>query len=204
MNKCVWIIVAVIVWTGVCHAGEQGFPLVSGICLLENEAYRTGLPPAKITIGMQVLNDALFKVSSRGRVIKAGLFRKGFNSIALPSASLFRETNTHTFILECMAGESVVVKEIMIDIRMVPLYVVQKKGEERKQHVYTLSFFIGDTLLYSTRKFTLSDISFKMDLPPWEGQYDPFGLIDDPQKPVTGVSILGAVAGLYQIAKEDT
>jgi hypothetical protein len=134
-------------------------------------------------------------------VLQAGLFREGFNSIDLFSRDFFRNSRTHTFILECKAGELVEVKEILIDIRMVPLYVVQKKGEEKKQTVYTLSFLIGDQLIYSTRKFALGDISFKMELPPWEGQYDPHGLIDDVEKPSSGIPILGAVASLYQLAR---
>ena len=202
MNKCVWITVVIFLWTGVCAADEQGFPLVSGICLVENEVYQRNLPPGKITIGMQVRADTLFKISFEDRVLQAGLFRKGFNTIALPSADFFRKTGTHTFILECKSDESVVVKEIVINIRLVPLYVVQKMGEERKQHVYTLSFLIGDRLIYSTRKFALSDISFKLELPPWEGRYNPFGLIDGTKKPVSGIPILGAaVAGLYYLAK---
>ncbi len=201
MNRCIWIPVIVLLGTGLCAAQEQGFPLVSGVCLLENSAYRTGLPPGKITIGMQVRTDTLFKISSGGRVLQAGLFREGFNSIDLFSRDFFRSSGTHAFILECKAGESVVVKEIQLDIRMVPLYVVQEKGEEKKQHVFTLSFLIGDQLIYSTRKFALGDISFKLELPPWEAQYDPFGLIDDVEKPSSGVSILGAVASLYQLAK---
>ncbi|MEE8605577.1 MAG: hypothetical protein V3S65_09390 [Candidatus Aminicenantaceae bacterium] len=200
MNKCVWITVVVFLWTGVCAADEQGFPLVSGICLVENEVYQRGLPPGKITIGMQVRTDTLFKISFGDRVLQAGLFRKGFNTIALPSTDFFRKTDTYTFILGCKSGESVVDKEIVIDIRLVPLYVVQKMGEEKKQHVYTLSFLIGDRLIYSTRKFSLSDISFKLELPPWEGIYNPFGLIDRTQKPVSGIPILGAVAGLYHLA----
>ena len=150
---------------------------------------------------MQVRTDTLFKISFGDRVLQAGLFRKGFNTIALSSADFFRKRGTHTFILECKAGESVVSKEIAIDIRIIPLYVVQKMGEERKQHVYTLSFLIGDRLIYSTRKFALRDISFKLDLPPWEGRYNPFGLIDGKQKPESGIPILGAVAGLYHLAK---
>ena len=201
MNRCIWIPVIVLLGAGVFAAQEQGFPLVSGVCLLENSAYRTGLPPGKVTIAMQVRTDTLFKISSGDRVLQAGLFREGFNSIALYSKDFFRNSGTHTFILECKAGESVVVKEIRIDIRMVPLYFVPKKGEEKKQHVFTLSFLIGDQLIYSTRKFALGDISFKLELPPWEGQYDPFGLIDDKEKPSSGVPILGAVAVLYQLGK---
>jgi len=201
MNKCVWTIVIVFLWAGVCAADEQGFPLVSGICLVENEVYQRSLPPGKITIGMQIRTDALFKISLGDRILQAGLFRKGFNTVVLPSQGFFQKTDTHTFILECKADESVVSKEIVIDIRIIPLYVVQKMGEERKQHAYTLSFLIGDRLIYSTIKFALSDISFKLELPPWEGRYNPFGLIEGTQKPVSGIPILGAVAGLYHLAK---
>jgi hypothetical protein len=201
MNKCVWISVIVCLGTGIFAADEQGFPLVSGMCLVENTAYQTGLPPGKITIGMQVRNDALFKISFKNRVLHAGLLRRGFNTIALPSSAFFQKTDTHTFILECKADESVIVKEIDINIRILPLYVVQQRGEERKKHVYTLSFLIGDRLIYATRKFAPGDISFKLELPPSLGQYDPFGLIKGAQKPITGIPILGAVAGLYHLAK---
>ncbi|UCE40058.1 MAG: hypothetical protein JSV17_11340 [Candidatus Aminicenantes bacterium] len=201
MNRGVWTLVIVILCAGVCVADEQGFPLVSGICLVENEAYQKGLPPGKITIGLQVRSDAFFKISFKDQVLRAGLFLKGFNTIALPSPDFFRKTDTHRFILECKSDESVVSKEIVIDIRIAPIYLVQKKGEERKQHVYTLSFLIGDRLVYSKRKFSSRGISFKLELPPWEGRYNPFGLIDGTQKPVTGISILSVAAGLYHLAK---
>jgi hypothetical protein len=201
MNKFIWILWVVFLFPGVCAGEEEGFPLVSGICLVKNEAYHGGLPPGRITIGLQVRSDALFKISAQDRVLKGGLFRKGFNSIALPAPDFFTKTDTHIFMLECMANGSAVVKEIVIEIRIVPLYVVQKMGRERKKHTFTLSFFIGDRLIYSTRKFPLSDITFNLELPPSHGRYDPFGLIDGTKKPVNGVSILGAVAGLYHLAK---
>jgi hypothetical protein len=201
MNKFIWILWVVFLFPGVSAGDEEGFPLVSGICLVENEAYHGGSPPGKITIGLQVRTDTLFKISAGDRVLQGGLFRKGFNTIALPAPGFFTKADTHKFLLECMADGSVVVKEIVIDVRIIPLYVVQKMGKERKKHTFTLSFFIGDRLIYSTRKFPLSDITFKLELPPSHGRYDPFGLIDGTQKPVSGVPILGAVAGLYHLAK---
>jgi hypothetical protein len=201
MNKFAWILSLVFLFTGVSAGDKEGFPLVSGICLVENAVYRRSLPPGQITIGLQVRTDALFKISTQGRVIQGGLFQKGFNSLALAATDFFDRTETHIFILECKANESIVKKEITIDIRIVPLYVVQKRGGERKKHAFTLSFFIGKRLIYSTRKFSLSDISFKLELPPSHGRYDPFGLIDGAQKPVSGIPIFGAVAGLYQLAK---
>lgn len=186
---------------GICAGDEEGFPLVSGICLVENKVYQRDFPPGKITVGLQVQSDSLFKIFAQDRVVQGGLFRKGFNSVILPASDFFKRTDTHSFILECKADETVVSKEIIIDIRILPLYVVQKMGKERKTHEFALSFFIGDRMIYSTRKFTPSDISFKIDLPPSRGEYDPFGRIDGTQKPVSGVPILGAVAGLYHLAK---
>jgi hypothetical protein len=201
MNKLFWVSVFVLFCTVVCAAQEQGFPLISGICLVEDEVYQKNLPPSKITVGFQVREDTLFKISFKDRVLDAGLFRKGFNTISLPSSDLFQKTVTHTFILECKSDETLVTKEILIDIRLVPLYIVQKRGEESKQLVFTLSFLIGDRLVYSTRKFSAIPISFDLELPPWEGRYDPFGRIDGAQKPVEGFPLMGVVAGLYHLAK---
>jgi hypothetical protein len=201
MNKIVCLLWIVFFLAGVCSGEEEGFPLLSGICLVENEVYQRDLPPGRITIGLQVLTDALYKMSSQGRVLQGGVFRKGFNFLPLSAQDFFNKTDTHTFVLECKADEWIVKKEIVIDIRIVPLYVVQKKGEERKKHEFTLSFFIGNELIYATKKFALSDISFKIDLPPSLGRYDPFGPIDGIKKPAEGIPLLGAVAGLYYLAK---
>jgi hypothetical protein len=186
-----------VIWT----AEEQGFPLVSGICLLEDKAYEKSLPPGTIKIGLQARTDTLFKISLKDRVFDAGLLRKGFNTLSLPTKDFFQETDVHRFILDCRSDESIVTKEILIDIRLVPLYLVQKGSEGKKQLVYTVSFLIGNELLYATRKFSPSPISFDLELPPWEGRYNPFGLMDGTQKPATGIPLLGAVAGLYHLAK---
>ena len=66
------------IWTvfflaGVCLGEEEGIPLVSGICLVENEVYKRGLPPGKLTVGLQVQEDALYKLSSQDRMLDAGV-----------------------------------------------------------------------------------------------------------------------------------
>lgn len=165
--------------------------------------YKKSLPPGKITIGFDVRADTLYKIFSEKQVIQAGLFRKGFHAVDLRSSDFFRKTGTHRFELECKWGDSVIAKEITIDIRLLPLYIVQKASQSWKQRVYSLSFLIGDELVYSTRKFAPADISFKIDLPPWEARYNPFGLMDGIQKPptATGIPILGAAVGLYYLVK---
>ncbi len=201
MNKFISILVFLLLFSGVNAGEEGGFPLVSGVCLLDSGVYKRNLPPGRIAVGLEVRSESLYKISARGRVLQAGVFPKGFQSFELDAAGFFDRTNSHSFLLECKSGEMVVKKEVTIDIRLLPLYIVQKKGEERKKHVFSLSFFIGDRMLYSTRKFPPSDISFKLDLPPSDGRYNPFGLIDGAQKPVSGIPIMGAVTGLYQLAK---
>jgi hypothetical protein len=201
MNKFIRIVFSIVLLVGVYAGAEEGYPLISGICLLETEAYQKGLPPSKIAVGLQVRTDTLYKISTHGQVFQGGIFPKGFNTLILPAVGFFNHTDTHTFLLECKEGESVAIKKIVIDIRIIPLYIVQKVGEERKKHEFTLSFFIGDQLIYSTKKFPMSDITFTLDLPPSDGKYNPFGLIDGTQKPISGVSILGAVAGIYHLAK---
>lgn len=201
MSKSIFLFWIVIFLAVLCSGEQKGFPPVSGICLVENEAYQKSLPPGKITIGLDALTEVLYKISSEGRVLYGGVLRKGFNFLPLSARGKFNKSDTYTFVLECKADEWTIKKEIVIDIILVPLYVVQKRGEERKKYEFTLSFYISDRLIYATKKFAASDISFKIDLPPSTGRYDPFGLIDDVKKPPEGISIFGAVAGLYQVAK---
>lgn len=201
MNKFVWVLCLLIFFRGGVAYDQEGFPLLSGIYLVDSGDYAKGLPPSEITVGFQVRSEALYKISSRGRVIKGGIFQKGFNSIDLEAGDFFDRTETHSFLLECKAGEAVIQKEIMINIRIFPLYIVQKRGEERKRHEFTLAFYLGDRMIYATKKFPARDISFTLELPPSTGQYNPFGLIDGAKKPVSGIPIMGAVSSLYQLAK---
>jgi len=201
MNKVVCTAVFLLLFIGLYARQELKLPLVTGICLMENESYKKSFPPGKITIGFEVLDDTLYKISFKDRVVDAGQLQTGFHTFAIPSPDFFRKTDTHRLLLECKSGKIVAVKEILIDIHLIPLYLVQKGGEEGKQPVYTLSLLIGNRLVYSTRKFAPKDISFELKLPPWDARYDPFGLIDDVPKPVSGVSILGAAASLYYLAK---
>lgn len=201
MNKGARLAAILFLCAGVFAGQKLGLPIVSGICIVEDDSYRKDLPPGKLTIGFDIRSEALYKISFKNRIVYAGQARKGFHTFAFHSPDFFKQTDTHRILLDLKSGSEVVSKEILINIRLIPLYLVQKAGGRKKQHVYTLSFLIGDQLIYSTRKFAPRGISFELDLPPWEGRYNPFGLIAGTQKPVSGVPILGAVAGIYNIAK---
>jgi hypothetical protein len=176
--------------------------IITEIYLVDNEAlHQRHIPPGKIIIGIEVRSDALYKLSSQEGILQGGLFQKGFNSLAISAQRFFDKTDSHLFELELKTDNVQEKKEITIEIRLLPLYVVQKRGEEEKKHEFTLSLFLRDQLIYATRKFSLQGISFKFDLPPSDGRYNPFGLMKGIQKPINTVSVLDAVAGIFQLAK---
>ncbi len=201
MNKNIFSIITLLIGlVSIVHA-ETISTLVSEIFLIDSEIYRKYVPPGRILIGVEMESDTLYKLTIQDEVLQGGLLRKGFNSLSIDTQGFFEKSDSHTYVLEIKTDDFLTRKEITIDVQLFPMYVVQKRGEEEKTYEYTVSFFVGDRLIYSTRKFPLRDLSFKLDLPPSDGVYNPFGLIDGRQPPLNTFSIPDAIAGLYQLAK---
>jgi hypothetical protein len=185
-----------------CHIlADMESPLIAGIFLIEGGSYQKSTPPVKIVIGVEMKADALYKLSAQGRLIAGGFFPEGWNVLSLPSVDLFQKSGSHSYILEAKSGDFESRKEIVIDVRMIPQYVIRRISEKRKKYTYTLSFLMGEKLIYATTKLPASEISLKLDLPPSTGEYNPFGLIEKSYTPPRSVSILDAAAGVYQLAK---
>ncbi len=201
MNKTCLLYLLVVIILSFFVQAEAIDKIAKEIFLVDSEMYQKHIPPGKIILGIEIQADTLYKLSSYEGVIQGGLFQKGFNFLAIPAQRFFDKTASHLFELELKKDNYVEKKEIMIEIRLLPLYVVQKRGEAEKQREFTLSLFIGDHLIYATRKFSLKDISFKFDLPLSDGKYNPFGLIKGTQKPVNTVSVLDAVSLIYALAR---
>jgi hypothetical protein len=201
MNKRLYLSFVLLMGLICVLPAEGVISLVSEIFLIDSEIYQKYVPPGRILIGVEMESDVLYKLSSQSEVLQGGLLRKGFNSLSIDTQGFFEKSGSHKFVLETKVEDSLAKKEITIDVQLMPLYVVQKRGEEKKKYEYTVSLFVGDRLIYSTRKFALGDLSFKLDLPPSDGVYNPFGLIDGRQPPLNTFSIPDAIAGLYQLAK---
>ncbi len=172
---------------------------MSGIFLVDDEMYRRNVPPGEITLGVEMEAEALYKISAQNEILRGGLLRRGFNSLRISTGGFFEKSDSHVFVLEMKSDDSLEKREITIDVRLMPVYMVQKSGEERKKYEYSVSFFIGGRLIYSTKKIPLSDITFRLDLPPSLGIYNPFGQIDGMYKPPQSFSILDAIAGIYSL-----
>jgi len=172
--------------------------LVSEIFLVNDEMYKY-VPPREIILGVEMEADSFYKISAQDEVLQGGLLRKGFNNLHLSAQGFFEKSGSHRFVLDMKSDGSLEKKEITIEVSLIPVYLVQKRGEERKKYEYSVSFFIGGRLIYLTKKIPLSDISFKLNLPPSQGVYNPFGQIDGMYKPVQSVSVLDAIAGIYSL-----
>jgi hypothetical protein len=181
-------------------AHTQGrLSLVSEIFLVDDEMYRKYVPPGEIILGLEMEANALYKLSAEDEILRGGLLRKGFNSLRISTRGFFEKSDSHVLVLEMKSDDSLEKKEITFEVRLMPVFMVQKRGEERKKYEYSVSLFIGGRLIYSTKKIPLSDITFKLDLPPSQGVYNPFGQIDGMYKPIQSVSILDAIAGIYSL-----
>lgn len=181
-------------------APTQGrLSLVSDIYLVDGDMYKKYVPPGEIILGVEMEADALYKLSAQDEILRGGMLRKGFNSLRISTKGYFEKSGSHVLVLEMKSNESLEKREITIDVRLMPVFMVQKRGKQRKKYEYSVSFFIGERLIYSTKKIPLSDITFKLDLPPSQGVYNPFGQIDGIYKPIQSVSILDAIAGIYSL-----
>jgi hypothetical protein len=199
MNKHFVLIFALLLALLSLAPAQGRLSLVSEIFLLDDEMYRKFDPPGEIILGVEMEADALYKLSAQDEVLRGGLLRRGFNSLRISSRGFFEKSGSHVLVLEIKSDDSLEKKEITLEVRLMPIFIVQKRGEERKKYEYSVSFFIGGRLIYATKKIPLSDITFKLDLPPSQGVYNPFGQIDGMYKPVQMVSILDAIAGIYSL-----
>jgi hypothetical protein len=199
MNKhCVLAFALLLVLFSLAHT-QGRLSLVSEIFLVEDGIYKKYVPPGEIILGVEMEATALYKISSQDEILRGGLLRKGFNSLPISAQGFFEKQGSHTFVLDLKSDGTLEKKEITVEVKLMPIYLVQKRGEERKNYEYSVSFFMGGQLVYSTKKIPLSEISFKLDLPPSQGVYNPFGQIDGMYKPIQSVSILDAVGVLYTL-----
>jgi hypothetical protein len=131
-------------------------------------------PPETLVLGVEMASDAYYKLSDAHDTLKGGLFRRGFNSVSIEARKLFRESGTYPYYLEFKAGDLIVKRELVIEVRRDSFGVAGKPAEPGKTPEYVLKMFLGDKLLALSRKF-LSAPPIKVQIPPPGGTLDPFG-----------------------------
>jgi len=96
---------------------RRKYPLVVQIGLLKDSSFKGSLPPKYITLAVEMGMSTDYRLVYGEKVVSAGIMQKGFNFIELPAAPLFERSETHVYTLALKAGDLIVQKEIVLDIK---------------------------------------------------------------------------------------
>ena len=204
--KKISLLLACIISLDLYFLGQDLLPLVKDIGLLGDESSKDFAPPDKLKIGVDISREALYKLSHEENVIKAGIFKRGLNTVEIDAEDLLLESGTHVYFLDLKAVDLTLRKEIEIDIQLdssgvdsgTPRLIKEPEPE------YELSLFIGEKLVISGRKLLSEELSFNVELPPIPDGYGPFYEIEKEYKnPLrNSFSILDAIGVGYFLIKK--
>lgn len=180
---------------------ESQIPWIVDIALIETETYNKPTPPAEIPIAVEMEDEAYYKLSDKEKVIKGGLFHRGFNILYIGASGFFEKSDSHVYFLDLKKGNSFLRKEIEIDIKLEPQEKVIQPAEKVVNPEYQLSMFVGDELIITSKKVSPKKIPLKVDLLPWPEEYRPFGPVDTSEYSFNSFSIFSALGVLQGLLK---
>jgi hypothetical protein len=192
------------------------YPLVYDVNLLSYaRTPATGLP-GSVDVGLELLNDAFYRISLGPYILEGGYWPKGFHILTIPLRGLFDRSDIYDFVLDLKAGDIVCRRSILVRIDVADLaassaFPPRPKDDARPAPGLTLkqvqegeiSLYVDNKLVLKSRKIAPRPTSFTFPLggPSMPGQkpYMPAPK-DDPM--AHGVSVLDALALAYKAIKE--
>jgi hypothetical protein len=185
---------------------KRKYPLITEIALIDSEIYKRSTPPEKIVIGIEIENPAYYRLSDDKKLIKGGLFNRGFNSFSLTAYELFENSGSHIYILDLKAEDLFLKKELEIDIQLDSQVITKRADEQSRDFEYNLSLYIGDELIIASKKFHHEKLSWKFEIPAPTSNLSPLIPPEkvDPRKEdftAHSFSIPDAVAGVLGLIK---
>jgi hypothetical protein len=179
-------------------------PVVLEIGLIDSDSYRGTSPPARLIVGLEMSQEALYKLTHNKTTLKGGRFLKGFNSISLETDNFFEGSGVHAYILELKVENRIIRQEFEIAVEMEDQAPRATKETPAENKEYSVLMYIGDQLVASSKKLPTAEPSKKIELPPPPYQIDPYASAAEPDYNATGVPIFAAAIALYQTIKDLT
>jgi len=191
------------------------YPLVTGLVFLERAGKGDPSPPARLDVGLEILNGAYYKVSASDRVLEGGLWQRGFHILKLPFSTGYDKPGSLEFNLDLKTGGMVVRKRITVEVDVrttgpaVSLPPVQAAASGRllpppsRLVEGEVSLYVGDKLILKSKKLSSkpAPIQFKIPGPSAPGTKPYLAPKKDDPMLNTG-SILDALALAYQTVKD--
>ncbi|MGZ5478906.1 MAG: hypothetical protein ACXWGZ_04890 [Candidatus Aminicenantales bacterium] len=194
---------------------KRVYPLVHDVNLLSySRTPATGLP-ASVDVGLEILNEAFYRVSLGPYILEGGHWPKGFHILTIPLRDLFARSDTYEFILDLKAGDLIVRKPVRVQVEIADIAPSRGPAPEERfapppatsakpiQEGEILVYIDGKLVLRS-RKIAARPAPFTFPLggPLMRGQkpYMP-PPTNDPMM-MNGVNIVDALALAYKAIKD--
>jgi hypothetical protein len=192
---------------------KTSYPLASGFVLLERTGDDAPSLPARLEVGLELMNDAYYRVSGDGVTLAGGLWQGGFHILRLPFTGGYDRTGEIAFDLDLKVAGLVVRKRITVkvDVQSSPAFslppVAPAAGRPAPPAPRTVegevSLFVGDKLILTSKKLSSKPAALKIPIPgpsPWGTKPFIVPRKDSPQ--FNQFSILDAVAEVYKAIKD--
>ncbi len=191
------------------------YPLASDFVLLERTGDDRSSPPARLEVGLDLLNAAYYRLSGEGGTLAGGLWQGGFHILRMPFSGGYDRTGDIAFDLDLKAGEIVVRKHITVkvDVQSTPVFalppVVPAPASARpappppRSVDGEVSLYVGDKLILTSKKLSSKPAPLKIPIPgpsPWGTKPYMAPRKDAPQ--LNQVSILDAVSLAIKAIKD--
>jgi len=190
------------------------YPLVYDLNLLSYaRTPATGLP-ASVDVGLELLNEAFYRISLGPYILEGGHWPKGFHILTIPLRGLFDRSDTYEFTLDLKAGDIVCRKPIRIRVDIADM--AQPSGPS-PQDMFSprpatpaspvregeISLYIDGKLVLRSRKIAPSPAAFTFPLggPLMQGQ-KPYMPPPKNDPMASGVNIVDALALAYKAIKD--
>jgi hypothetical protein len=194
------------------------YPLVSDMNLLAYGGTDRSDLPARLDVGLELLNDAFYKLSLGPYALEGGFWTKGFHILSVPVSGLIARAGTYEFVLDLKAGELLVRKSIGIvvdlqaagqGVRASPVLPKIDNSRFRRPASQVpasaegwLSLYVGGKLIMKSRKLAAQAPPFNIPLagPSMPGQ-KPYMPPPSKDPMANSASILDAIALAYTALK---
>ncbi len=180
-------------------------PVIQELGLIDSDSYRVGVaPPSRLIVGLEVNQEAYYKLTHNEKILKGGRFLKGYNSFSLEADDLFVGSGIHTYTLELKVNDHISRQAFEIAIAMDDQVLPASEETTAKNKEYSVLMYIGDQLVASSKKLPISRPSQKVEVPPPPYQINPYASAAEPDYTDTGVPLTSIAAALYQTIKSLT
>jgi hypothetical protein len=193
---------------------KRSYPLVYDLNLLSySKGPATGLPAA-VEVGLELLNDAYYRISLGPYILEGGFWPAGFHILTIPLNNLFERSDTYDFILDLRAGDIVVRKPVRVRVDIADMVTaaaysppdtfLPSSGPTAKTiQEGEIFLYIDGKLVLRSRKIAAKPSSFTFPLggPLMPGQ-KPYMPPPRTGPMASGVNILDALALAYKAIKD--